>query len=161
MYSVQLDENKYFTGSYAKVGSIPNGIIVSELPSDMSKATCYKYDYHDVTNIIQVPDIDEETGEQKLNAETNEPLFKEEVSTVSLLGWYLDEDKYLQEQIAQEVEHIRQQREEAFKLVDKYQLTLCYQALTEEQKIELTAYRNAWLDAPETKSIPTKPLWLK
>lgn len=46
MIIVQLDENKYFTGSYAKVGSIQNGVEVYDLPEDLSnhKTTCWKYD---------------------------------------------------------------------------------------------------------------------
>ena len=46
MITVLLDSNNFWTGSYAKIGSIPNGISVDTLPSDLSnyKTTCYKYD---------------------------------------------------------------------------------------------------------------------
>ena len=36
-----------------------------------------------------------------------------------------------------------------------------YLLLTEEQKAELTAWYQAWLDVTETGTIPTKPEWIK
>jgi len=36
-----------------------------------------------------------------------------------------------------------------------------YDTLTEEQIEELRVWYNAWLDATETKIIPTQPEWLK
>jgi len=47
-----------------------------------------------------------------------------------------------------------------FKLIDN-KSTLWYQKLTNEQKAELDAWYQAWLDATVTKIIPTKPAWLK
>lgn len=44
MYSIRLDDNTYFTGAYAEIGSVIGGIDVPSLPPDMTKATCYKYD---------------------------------------------------------------------------------------------------------------------
>lgn len=35
-----------------------------------------------------------------------------------------------------------------------------YDRLTEEQRVELDAWYQAWLDVTETKVIPTKPSWL-
>lgn len=37
---------------------------------------------------------------------------------------------------------------------------LWYEKLTEEQKTELSAWYEAWLDAPETGTAPTAPVWL-
>lgn len=55
---------------------------------------------------------------------------------------------------------IRQQRNQEFKLVDKYQLTLVYNELTISQQAELAQYRQDWLDAPVTLIIPIRPAWL-
>lgn len=41
MYSVLLDENGFFTGAYATVGSITNGIQVGSLPP-AENSLCYK-----------------------------------------------------------------------------------------------------------------------
>lgn len=38
---------------------------------------------------------------------------------------------------------------------------LWYKHLSDEQKEELDIWYQAWLDAPETKVIPTKPEWLE
>ena len=32
MFNVQLDENNFFTGSYATIGVVPNGVNVETLP---------------------------------------------------------------------------------------------------------------------------------
>lgn len=99
MYNIKLDENKFYTGSYAKVGKVQGGMDLPSLPptEDSQKALCYKYDYHDVTSsqFIEVPVTNEETGEPILDENSN-PIYttEEEVVTTSVLGWYLDEDKY-------------------------------------------------------------------
>ena len=36
-----------------------------------------------------------------------------------------------------------------------------YEKLTDEQKVELEIWYQAWLDAPETMVIPEKPEWLR
>lgn len=36
-----------------------------------------------------------------------------------------------------------------------------YLTLTEEQKTELTAWYQAWLDVTETNKVPQKPTWIK
>lgn len=54
---------------------------------------------------------------------------------------------------------IRQLRRlECFDIADR---AAWYDALTEEQKAEVQAWRKAWLDAPETGIIPKKPEWIK
>lgn len=54
---------------------------------------------------------------------------------------------------------IRERRErECFAIVNRGELW--YETLTEEQKAELDAWYQAWLDAPETLVIPEKPEWV-
>lgn len=54
---------------------------------------------------------------------------------------------------------IRQLRRlECFDIADR---AAWYDALTDEQKAEVQAWRKAWLDAPETGVIPRKPEWIK
>lgn len=38
---------------------------------------------------------------------------------------------------------------------------LWYAKLTEEQTLELNQWYNDWLNAPETETIPERPVWLK
>ena len=59
-----------------------------------------------------------------------------------------------------ELNELRRNREIAFKTIDKYQLVLYYNELTEVQKQELEQYRMKWLNVTETKIIPTKPNWM-
>lgn len=55
---------------------------------------------------------------------------------------------------------IRVQRdEEVFPIINRG--AAWYATLTEEQSLELQAWYQAWLDAPDTLVIPTKPSWLK
>lgn len=54
---------------------------------------------------------------------------------------------------------LRQMREqECYPYINRGELW--YSKLTEEQKIELDNWYNAWLDVTDTLVIPTKPLWL-
>lgn len=55
---------------------------------------------------------------------------------------------------------IRGQRaEECFPIINRG--ALWYDKLTAEQKAELAAWYQAWLDAPQTKVIPARLEWLK
>lgn len=55
---------------------------------------------------------------------------------------------------------IRFDREiECFPIINRG--TLWYSKLTEEQLTELNVWYQAWLDAPATLEIPTKPEWIK
>lgn len=159
MYSVRLDEQKYFTGSYVRVGTIPGGVPVRTLPEDMSKATCYKYGPFEVKSTIDVMVCDPETGEPILDENDNIQYEKKEV-VIDYVDWQLDEEKANALKLQSEEDRIRDEREHAFQLIDKYQLVLLYNSLTEEQKEELAAYRQGWLDAPETRTSPTAPLWM-
>lgn len=59
-----------------------------------------------------------------------------------------------------EANRIRSQREYMFKrYIDRS--PLWYEGLTTEQEAELRTWRQAWLNAPATLVIPTKPEWLK
>ena len=104
MITVQLDELGYFTGSYAKIGSIPNGILVGALPSDLSnyKTTCYKWgEYETEVQVpieVQTPVIDETTGEQKIDEQGNlvfETAIEIQTQKETRVGWIFDEEKHM------------------------------------------------------------------
>ena len=67
-----------------------------------------------------------------------------------------------------EWDYLRQDRNSALRVIDKYQLTLVYAGLTDTQKAELATYRTALLDLPSAydnptdcyTNFPTKPSWL-
>lgn len=159
MYSVKLDERNYFTGSYAKVGSIPGGVMVNKLPSDMTKCKCYQWITKEMPITKKIPVIDPDTGENVLDNEGN-VIFTETEEMVPVTDWFLDEAKAIADEEAYKVEVIRVEREKAFLLIDKCQLSLVYADLTVTQQEELKTYRTEWLDAPATKVIPIKPNWL-
>lgn len=54
MYIVQLDENNFFTGTYAKVGAVPGGITVESLPPS-ENYLCYKLVDKEVTEEVREP----------------------------------------------------------------------------------------------------------
>lgn len=153
MYIVSLDKDSYFTGSYAKIGSIPNGVSVESLPPDIngSKAICWKLTLVEEEVIIDIPTID---------PDTKEVTYEKGTKTVSKLDWVFDGEKYITIQYDNTTQELRKQRDEAFVLLDKYQLVLIYENLTEEQQAELAAYRQSWLDVTNTRAVPIKPEWL-
>jgi acyl-ACP thioesterase len=55
---------------------------------------------------------------------------------------------------------IRMEREIAFHDIDKYQVMALRGKITGEQEVELDAYIAAWLDAPNTMIVPSKPQWM-
>ena len=54
MYNVQLDDNMFFTGSYAKKGTLNNGFNVTTLPPT-ENALCYKLINVEVTKSYEMP----------------------------------------------------------------------------------------------------------
>lgn len=56
------------------------------------------------------------------------------------------------------IELRNQREEECFSVINRG--ALWYDRLTEEQKQELSAWYQAWLDAPQTNVVPAKPAWL-
>lgn len=65
-----------------------------------------------------------------------------------------------EEQIKKVQQHIRARREvECFPIINRGELW--YGNLTSAQKAELSDWYTAWLNAPETLEIPTRPEWLK
>ena len=69
----------------------------------------------------------------------------------------LEQPKQTYEQI---INGLRARREiECFSIINRGQLW--YNKLTEEQKVELDNWYNAWLDVTETMVIPEKPNWLE
>ena len=69
-----------------------------------------------------------------------------------------NKQKDIEEQ--REFANLRSQREKAcFKYINRGDLW--YNKLTNEQKIELESWYQAWLDVTETKVVPVAPEWLK
>ena len=68
---------------------------------------------------------------------------------------------YTQEELADKrLKEIRSQREsECFPIINRG--ALWYDKLTEEQKTELSAWYEAWLDAPATGIVPDKLTWVE
>lgn len=63
------------------------------------------------------------------------------------------------EQVEKVQQHIRARREsECFPIINRGELW--YGNLTSAQKAELSDWYTAWLNAPETLSVPTRPEWL-
>jgi len=60
-----------------------------------------------------------------------------------------------------ELSVLRDNRNKAFKVGDKYQLPALQTKLTTEQVQEYSTWRQKWLDAPKTRVEPVKPLWFK
>lgn len=88
MYNIKLDENNYYTGSYATVGKVEGGIEIPTLPptADLEKALFYKYDYHNITVIEQQPSDElDEYGNQ---------VYEDVEVVKSVLDWIFDETKY-------------------------------------------------------------------
>lgn len=54
MYNVQIDENMFFTGNYAKVGTVQNGVNVEKLPPN-ENSLCYKLVDVEVTKSCEEP----------------------------------------------------------------------------------------------------------
>lgn len=74
-----------------------------------------------------------------------------------VLGGFTDETKQRQE--AAELDQIRKRREtECFSIINRGELW--FENLSEAQVLELRVWYTAWLNAPETKTIPPKPEWL-
>ena len=72
----------------------------------------------------------------------------------------LDEEYQAKQQLEVQLREIRTKRElECFNYINRG--SLWYDMLTAEQKEELKAWYQAWLDAPQTKVIPLKPEWLE
>lgn len=161
MYTVQLDESGYFTGSYAKVGSIPGGVKISQLPQRMDKPTCNKLVKEELTQTVSIPVYDLETDKQKVD-ENGELVFSLQEKNIGVFEnrWLFDEDKASLLEASLLEERIRNEREKAFALIDKYQLPLLYAELTYEQKEELASYRKSWLEAPQTRITPESLDWM-
>jgi len=60
-----------------------------------------------------------------------------------------------------ELSVLRDNRNKAFEAGDKYQLPALQTNLTTEQVQDYSTWRQKWLDAPETRVEPVKPLWFK
>ena len=96
-----------------------------------------------------------------------EESFKEQLED-DKMGFYryesgkamLDEEKYTAAQTLSAQNEIRQQRAvECFPVINRGKPW--YDTLTEEQTTQLNTWYQAWLDAPQTGTIPETPEWLK
>ena len=54
MFNVQIDKNNFYTGNYASVGSLPNGINVEKLPPS-ENSLCYKLVDKEITKEVSQP----------------------------------------------------------------------------------------------------------
>ena len=72
----------------------------------------------------------------------------------------IDEERKTVDAEKKQIGEIRSRRSyECFPIINRG--SLWYNKLTAEQKTELSVWYEAWLDAPATKIIPSKPLWIK
>lgn len=54
MFNVQIDKNNFYTGNYASIGSLPNGINVEKLPPS-ENSLCYKLVDKEITKEVSEP----------------------------------------------------------------------------------------------------------
>jgi len=66
----------------------------------------------------------------------------------------INEEKTIEEK----QEYIRRHRKECFNIVNRG--NTWFNSLNEVQKEEIQIWYQAWLDAPDTLVIPSKPIWL-
>lgn len=79
----------------------------------------------------------------------------------SVFNYKIENGKFIKLKPEEEIKAdlIRSRRSaECFPIINRG--ALWYDKLTEEQKTELSAWYEAWLDAPETGTAPTAPVWL-
>ena len=118
-----------------------------------------KYVQLNDNNIIKGPHSPEVTHVAEISPESKAKI----AITPYLHVWkYIDKDTvelvWMNEEA--ELDYYRDLREtDCFPIINRG--TAWYNSLTEEQKAELDAWYQAWLDVTETKIIPEKPEWLK
>lgn len=54
MFNIQIDENNFYTGNYASIGTLPNGINVEKLPPS-ENSLCYKLVDKEITKEVSQP----------------------------------------------------------------------------------------------------------
>ena len=54
MFNVQIDENNFYTGNYASIGTLPNGINIEKLPPS-ENSLCYKLVDKEITKEVSEP----------------------------------------------------------------------------------------------------------
>lgn len=75
--------------------------------------------------------------------------------------WKIENGKFIKLKTEAEVQQLllRLRREmECFPVINRG--ALWYDKLTDDQRTELSSWYEAWLDAPETGTAPTAPVWL-
>ena len=124
---VLLDNDNYFTGMYAKVGILSNGISVDSLPNDLTnhKTTCWKLIITEVQITTSEPEYElDENFEIKIDPLTGEPIIKldEEGNVVYVIqtqiqkSWEFDNEKY--QRILDEVNLLQAEKTNKEKLKD-------------------------------------------
>lgn len=77
-------------------------------------------------------------------------------------SYFIENDKVIIKEGAAELlkSVLRKRREkECFPVINRGELW--YAKLTEVQKVELSVWYEAWLNAPQTGTVPVKPEWVK
>ena len=130
MYNVQLDDNMFFTGSYAKKGTLNNGFNVASLPPT-ENSLCYKLVDVEVTKSYEKPIL------QYIMYTTSETEFDISYYTVSV-----DENDYETYNYFTEEEYNALSDEEKQEVVEeRFPKMVCiefteeeYEALSDEEK---------------------------
>ena len=134
---------------------MPNEILTEE---ELQRIIHTKYVQLNDNNIIKGPHSPEVTHVAEISLEAKAKI----AITPYLHVWkYIDKDTvelvWMNEEA--ELDYYRDLREtDCFPIINRG--TAWYNSLTEEQKAELDAWYQAWLDVTETKVIPEKPTWL-
>lgn len=157
MYTVQVDENMFFTGNYAIVGSVKNGVSVTKLPPS-ENSLCYKLIDVEVPTEFEEPvlqyikEITDDNGELitvELTKEEYSALTDEEQSEVIVSykkdendnivyetveiteivkDWEFSQEKY------DELEQKRKDEEAQQKAEEEYQESISNKTLKEENE---------------------------
>lgn len=153
-YYIRLNENNKIIKTFSNIFEEPQqtDVLIGEGYGSQFRATSEilsegLQEYSDVENGLPLYDLN---GNLQLIYENN------------LIRYTTDEEKQQELEAYQQTDtYLRGERTKEFDtLVDKYQLVLKHEELTEQQKQELKDYRQAWLDVTVTKVIPTRPTWL-
>lgn len=124
-----------------------------------------KYDYLTVANVQEQTDTWTEKEIVETENEQGE-IVTEEIEVPKSRTYFVCDlvanfrpAKTEQQLLKEKQQQLRKLREtECFAYINRGEMW--YKRLTEEQKIELDAWYQAWLDITETLEIPSKPTWL-
>ncbi len=105
------------------------------------------------------PYFNKKNNSQFHEIEVSDEILSKISSFPNGFNWrYVNGEWVLEELLSEDI--LRSRREyECFRYINRG--NAWYDLLTEQQKIELKEWYQAWLDVTETKVIPEKPSWLK